>query len=176
MALGSRFSLWQLVGVLLLLAAIIAVQYQKGKRHIDTGVLFIVASAALFAAFQVTSARLAPVLTPGTYLVMTYLASTLLIGSVYAKTIKKDLAKLKDRLPVAYKTVGFAAGTMVMFYLFGYFAFQAAPDRGIVVILLTSQVILSVLLGIIFLKERSNMPRKIAAGIIAFIAAVLIKA
>jgi uncharacterized membrane protein len=63
-----------------------------------------------------------------------------------------------------------------LFYLFSYYAFQAAPDRGIVVVLLTTQVVLSVILGIIFLKERANMALKIYAAIIALIASLLIKA
>ena len=43
-------------------------------------------------------------------------------------------------------------------------------------VLLTAQVILSVIFGIIFLKERGNMGKKLLAGILAVIAGILIKA
>lgn len=69
----------------------------------------------------------------------------------------------------------FTSGMSMLYFLFSYLAYRYAPDRGIVVVLLTSQVILSVLFGLLFLKEKENTTKKVAAGILAFIAGVLIK-
>ncbi|PIQ35960.1 MAG: hypothetical protein COW60_01195 [Candidatus Yonathbacteria bacterium CG17_big_fil_post_rev_8_21_14_2_50_43_9] len=59
--------------------------------------------------------------------------------------------------------------------VFSFMAYKVAPDKGVVVVLLTSQVILSVIFGIIFLKEKDNISKKVLAGILAFIAGIFIK-
>lgn len=173
--LQSHFSLTQAAGIALLFAAIILVQYRKGKRRLDAGVIWIIASAALFAGFQVASADLAQHITGGTYLLLAYGGPTILVGIVYARTLRRELPGLAKRLSHNLQAVVFAAGTTFGYYVFSYFAYKQAPDPGVVVVLLTSQVVLSVLLGIIFMRERDNIPRKLIAGALAFLAGAFIK-
>jgi drug/metabolite transporter (DMT)-like permease len=173
--LGSQFSLVQFLGILLMLIAIILVQSYKGKKKIDIGILYILSAAALFAVFQVTSAELSKTISTSAYLLLAYLGSSLLLGALYSTTLRKDWTHLKTQVKKTLDITLFASGTSLLYFLFAYFAYQQAPDQGIVVVLLTSQVVLSVILGIIFLKERENVPKKLIAGVLAFIAAVLIK-
>lgn len=173
--LGSRFTGVQAIGIALLFAAIVLTQYRKGKRKLDAGVLWIIASAALFAGFQVASADLAKQISGGTYLLLSYGGPTVVVGLVFARTIWRELPVLAKRLAHSAQTVLFAAGTSLGYYVFSYFAYRQAPDPGLVVILLTSQVVITVLLGILFMRERENVPRKLAAGSLAFLAAILIK-
>ena len=91
------------------------------------------------------------------------------------KTIKKDLIQIYSQLSETLTITLFASGSSLGYFLFSFLAYKAAPDRGIVVTLLTSQVVVSVLLAIIFLGERSNFKRKLFAGLLAFIASVMIK-
>jgi uncharacterized membrane protein len=174
--LGSRFSLLQAAGILLLFASIILVQYRKGKRRLDSGVAWVILSAALFAAFQVASAVLAKLISTATYLLLAYGGPTIVVGTLSVKNLKKDLPGIASNWTRSASAILFAATTSFGYYVFSYLSYKAAPDAGVVVVLLTSQVVLSVILGIIFLRERDNVPRKVSAGILAFLAGALIKA
>jgi len=166
--LNSRFTIMQFVGIGLMLVAILMIQYQK-KLVINKGVWLVIASAGLFAVFQVFSAKIASSVT------LTYFGSSLVLAAIYPKILIKELILVSKQLRSAFKATLFASSTSLLYFIFAYFAYQVAPDRGIVVILLTAQVVVSVLFGIVFLKERQNMPKKLLAGVLAFIASILIK-
>lgn len=173
--LNSHFSITQLFGIFLLLAAIIMIQYQERRLKLNIGVIYIIISAAFFAVFQVASAAVARAVSPATYLSLTYFGAAVLFCLIYPKVIKKDLISLKKAVKLTFINTLFASIASLLYFVFAYFAYQRAPDRGIVVILLTSQVILSVIFGMIFLKERDHILRKLVASILAFIAGALIQ-
>lgn len=173
--LGSVFSLVQIVGIIFMLIAILMIQYKKGKLEMNSGFLYIVCSAILFAIFQVASAGLSKTLSTGTYLILAYGGPSIIIGLLYFRKIKNDFILLQKQIKNTFIKTIYASGTSMLYFLFSYLAYRYAPDRGIVVVLLTSQVILSVLFGVLFLKEKDNTTKKFAAGILAFIAGVLIK-
>lgn len=173
--LGSKFSIMQLAGILLLMGAIVFIQYKKGRIELNGGFLSIVAAAALFAIFQVSSADLSKSLTTGTYLVLAYLGPSIVIGLSCFRDIRKDYTLIRRQLRNMLSSTIFASGTSLLYFIFSYLAYQQAPDRGVVVVLLTAQVILSVIFGIIFLRERENQGRKLLAGALAFLASVMIK-
>jgi len=173
--LGSHFSYLQLVGIFILLGAILLVQYRKGVTLIDRNALYILAAAALFAVFQITSAEMAKTVSAGAYLLTAYLGATVIIGLGYWSKVKADIPALTKKASVTLKATLFASATSLLYFVFAYFAYQKAPDRGVVVVLLTAQVVVTVVLAIIFLKERDYIKRKLAAGVLAVIAGFLIK-
>lgn len=173
--LGSRFSINQIIGIGILVAAILLVQYRKGARIFDANALYILAAAVLFAVFQVTSAEMAKTFSVAAYSLTAYLGGTLVVGLIYFRQVIRDFAVLaKDVTRVALVTL-FASSMSLLYAVFAYLAYQRAPDKGVVVVLLTSQVVFGVILAIIFLRERNNIPKKIAAGLLAVLAGVLIK-
>ena len=174
--LGTTLSWVQSIGVVLLLFAILLAQYQKRAIKLQPGILLILLSAACFAGFQVASARMAQEFTLGTYLFVIYTGSALLIALPYLGQIRRDLAQARGHLSPLAKTAAVTGGASVLNYIFAYFAFRTAPDPGIVVLLFTAQVVLAVILSVIFLKERTNVALKVGAGVLAVVAAVLIKA
>lgn len=173
--LGSSFSNQQLIGIAILLLAIILAQYNNRKLQLSPGITDVIISAVLFAVFQVSSADLAKNISSGAYLLLAYLGPSLLVGVLYAKTVGKDLPALATQLRNTASKTFLASGLSLGYFIFSFFAYQQAPDRGVVVVLLTSQVILSVVFGIILLKEKANMGRKLVAGMLSVIAGVLIK-
>lgn len=174
--LHSHLTLKQLIGIAILLVAILTVQYTRNKeRHLNEGLAYIVAAAALFAVFQTSSAELAKTVSAGAYLLLAYFGSSVIVAVTNLKTVKTDFKSLRARLPHAASATLFASGTSLLYFVFSYFAYKHAPDRGIVVILLTSQVVLSVILAIVFLRERKNIGRKLLGGILAVVAGILIK-
>lgn len=173
--LNSTFAVIQLVGIVLLFAAIVLVQHKKGVGRINRGVALILASALMFAIFQVTSAKLATSLTAASYLLFAYAGSAIVVATVYYPNLKKDVQKVSGNVLSFTRITLLSAITSFMYFLFSYFAYKEAPDPGVVVVLLTAQVVLSVVLGIIFLKERQQIPKKLAAAVMALIAGLLIK-
>ena len=177
MILGSRFGVLQLAGILLLLCAILMVQYQRGFGLTSgAGIWLVLISAACFAGFQVSSAVLSKSMPTGTYLFLAYLSDTLLLGIPYAGRIIRDLRAVRASWGSLAKVIFLTGLASVLYNLFAYLAYHAAPDAGIVVVLLTTQVILAVLLSILFLHERNHMRRKLLAASLAVVAAVMIKA
>lgn len=172
--LSSRFTLIQFAGIGLMLLAILLIQYQK-KLTFNKGVWLVIASAGMFAVFQVLSAKIANTVSTGAYLTLTYFGSSLVLAALYPKVLVNEIKTVSKQLTSAFKATLFASSTSLLYFIFAYFAYRAAPDSGVVVILLTAQVVVSVLLGIVFLNERKNMPKKIWAGVLAFIASILIK-
>ncbi|HUQ85433.1 MAG TPA: DMT family transporter [Candidatus Limnocylindrales bacterium] len=173
--LNSNFSSRQIVGIILLLLAIIFVQFKKGVNLLKKGVLYIILSALIFAIFQISTAELSKSISAATYLLTAYLGTTIVTGILYAKTIRKDLFLLKNRMLQTSKVMLFSSITSLIHFSFAYFAYRSAPDSGVVVVLLTSQVIIAVILSIIFLKERDRIGRKLVAGLLAVLAGFLIK-
>jgi drug/metabolite transporter (DMT)-like permease len=174
--LGSSFSLMQGVGIALLVAAIAGAQYRKGKRKLSPAVLYILATAVFFAAFQVLSAVVAKHLTVGTYIVLAYGGSLILTIVLYGRQLHTELPQLAKHRPA--RVIGpllLTNGTYVFYLVFAYYAYRAAPDPGVVVVLITTQVVLGVILGALFLKEREYLLRKIAAGVLATVAGILIQ-
>lgn len=174
--LHSHFSLLQGVGIILLLFAIIFSQYKKGKIKLSPSIGYIVASAASFAVFQVTSAELATKMTAGTYLLLAYLGCVFIVGAIYFGKISQEMGVLIKDIAKVGKATFLASSTSLMYFVFSYFAYRVAPDRGVVVVLLSTQVIFAVILGGIFLKEREGLGRKVFAGVLAVIAGIFIKA
>jgi drug/metabolite transporter (DMT)-like permease len=164
------------MGIALMFIAILLIQPKATHFKLDPSVLAIIFSAALFAVFQVSSASVSQTLTTGTYLVIAYGGAALITVLFSIKQLKNDYKKITVELKNATLKTLFASGTSLLYFLFSYLAYRSAPDRGKVVVLLTSQVVLSVLFGIIFLRETENKTKKVIAGILAFIASILIKA
>ena len=174
--LGSSFSLVQGIGIVLLIAAIAGAQYRKGKRKISPAIAYILITAALFAAFQVLSAVVSKHLTVATYIVLAYGGSLLLTILLYGKRLYAELPQLAKHHPA--RVIGpllLTNGTYLFYLVFAYYAYQSAPDPGVVVVLITTQVVLGVILGAIFLKEREYLIRKLAAGALAVVAGILIQ-
>ena len=158
-----------------MLFAIILIQYKGGSLKLNSSVLYIIASASLFAIFQVFSARVSQSITTGTYLIIAHWGPSILLGSIYFRKIKPEICSLSDKVKKSAGSLLFAGGTSLLYFLFSFLAYKFSPDKGVVVVLLTAQVILSVIFGILLLKEKDNTVRKIIAAILAFIAGVLIK-
>lgn len=173
--LGSKFSLPQVIGVMIMIFAIVLVQNIKSGIAINLSVLYIIISALLFAIFQVASASISSSINTGIYLLLSYFGTALIIFLFNIKKIGEDFKKLQLQIANVFLKTLFASGTSLLYFIFSYLAYRYAPDRGIVVILLTAQVVLSVIFGFLFLKERDHVTKKLLAGLLAFIAGILIK-
>lgn len=173
--LNSKFSMQQMLGVIILLIAILLTQYSQRQLKINKGIIYIAMAAALFAVFQVVSAQLSKTIGVGAYLLIAYFGSTLLFVFAFFPKFRKEIPPLVKNYSTTLKPMLFASSTGMLYFVFSFFAYKVAPDSGVVVLLLTSQVIVAVILSIIFLKEKGQIKQKIIAGVLAVIAGILIK-
>lgn len=173
--LKSHFSIKQTIGIFILLCALILVQYTRRAFRFEKGIWFIILSAGLFAVAQISSSILSKNMSTGLYLILVYFGQTVVVGLIYKNNLLSEIKSLKNNMHQTLKITLLASITSVIYLAFAYFAYRLAPDRGVVVVLLTSQVIVAVILSIIFLKEREHKMRKLLAGVLAVIAGILIK-
>jgi drug/metabolite transporter (DMT)-like permease len=162
-----------LVGLMLLMLAIVTVTTGKIEFH-KKGVVLMILAALLFSIFQLASAKLSKQVGASTYLLVAYFGAALIIFLLKAKVIVKDITtnkELKLLLGIPLLTALPSIGN----FLFAYLAYRSAPQPAKVAMLLTSQVVITVLLSYFFLKEKDHLPRKVGASILVLISAVLIK-
>lgn len=173
--LGSNFNAVQIVGMILLLAGILLVQNTK-HHNSDTkkGVLLISASAVVFSVFAVTGADIASKINPVAYLLVTYLGASLFAALVGRRDLVKDKEYISNNKVKLFKYFGYAAGTSTLYFTLIYYAYREASDAGIVAVLVNAQVVTTVIVASIILKERQNLTRKIIAGLVVIVSAYLI--
>ncbi len=111
--LDSVFSSTQVIGILLMLVAILIVQYKKGKIDFNKSTLYILGSALMFALFQISSANISTEINTGAYLVLAYFGPSLLIGSLYYKKIKNDYSLISAQLKQTTVKTVFAIGIFI---------------------------------------------------------------
>jgi drug/metabolite transporter (DMT)-like permease len=171
--LNLSLGLLNFLGVLLLLAAITIVN--TGKVELNRrGVILMLIAALCFSAFQLASSELSKQVSAATYLLIAYLGSALIILAIKWRPISHDvldMKKLKTTLPIVFATALPSTGN----FLFAYYAYRGAPEPAKVAMLLTSQVVLTVILSYLFLKERHHLLRKITAAVLVVISAIMIK-
>lgn len=170
--LNLHLTLINVFGLALLVVAILGVVTGKVELH-KRGVALMVLSAFLFSIFQLASAELSQQVGAAMYLLIAYLGAAVVVFILKWKVVIQDVVKApkKATLGVLLLTTLPSLGT----FLFAYYAYREAPEPAKVAMLLTAQVVLTVFLSYIFLKEKGHLPRKIAAAILVVISAFLIK-
>lgn len=172
--LDSRFSLVQVGGAALLMGAIWLAQYERGER-INGGIFYMLMAAMCFGLFQVSSAAVSQSLTVATSVLIAYLGTAVFTLALLGRPIIQDFKATKGRRLDAILSTAPAAITSVGYYIFAFLAYRSAPDAGVVVLLLTTQVIVGLLLAMVFLGERRHVRRTLAAGVLAVVAGIAIK-
>jgi drug/metabolite transporter (DMT)-like permease len=170
--LNLHLSAINMLGILILLIAIVSVV--SGKVVFDRrGVALMCIGAFFFAVFQLSSSQLSHQVSAATYLLIAYAGGALIVFAIKARTVIGDVHKPGFKL--ALRNSAYAAIPSIGNFLFAYYAYRSAPTPAIVAILLTSQVVVTILLGYVFLKERDNLGRKFTAAVLVVVSAVLIK-
>lgn len=134
----------------------------------------MVIAAVLFSIFQLTSSELSKQVTAATYLFIAYLGASIIVFSLKFRLIIIDIkskAKIKNKFGIPLLAVIPSLGN----FLFAYYAYRSAPEPAKVAMLLTSQVVLTVILSYFLLNEKKHLLRKIVASILVVIGAILIK-
>jgi len=169
--LQERLNVTQLAGILLILSAVIIINYNRNKLRLTTGTWYALLGASCYGTAVIFD----------TYIVKFYDAVSFLpfgsfvIGIILLLSFPRSIGKLAhdvrkiDRNLLIYSVLyTFAA---LMFYLplqFGTYVSQLSAVGRV-------SIILTIILAAIFLKERSHVGKKILGAILTTIGIFLIK-
>lgn len=170
--LELNLSALNVFGVILLMIAILSVV--SGKIELNRrGVALMLLSAFLFSVFQLASAEISKEVGPATYLIIAYLGAAIVVFALKAKVIIKDFTRSNKKITVGIPLL--TALPSLGNFLFAYYAYRDAPEPARVAMLLTSQVVFTVILSYFVLNEKGHVIRKMGAAVLVVIAAICIK-
>lgn len=158
-------------GIILTFVGIAFVFYKRGKMNFNIGHFLAFLSALLFALAFTNDAILLHSFNSSTYSSINFALPALFVALIYPKkTLKlKSLIDKKSRLNFFLSALfyGLAALAVNTGYKLGGEISQISS-------ILQLNIILTIIFGILFLKERENMPRKIIGGMIVVLGAILV--
>jgi len=152
--------------------AILSVVTGKIELH-RKGIALMVFSAFLFSVFQLASAEISSQVGAAMYLLIAYLGAAMVVFLLKWQVVIKDITKAPKKATLGIPLL--TALPSLSNFLFAYYAYREAPEPAKVAMLLTAQVVLTVFLSYIFLKEKGHLLRKVFAAILVVISAILIK-
>ncbi len=169
--LNEEFIFHKFLGAMLIIFSNIFIFYKKGEfkmnRYIGLGVL---------ANLSFTIAMFLDVNLSKHFNLPFYVAMTLGIPAILiALTEKIKISEVKEELKIANKKILLITGITWSLSIIAQLRAYQLQKVSIVAPICSLSVILNVIVGYLFLKERDNLPRKIIAAILIVISILLIK-
>lgn len=170
---GIGLSLLESIGALVIVAAIVVVFFRRGifKDQSGTGVLFAAITAFIYGIGILTDQIIYREAEPASYLLVTFLINSLIF--VLLRPRVAGSLKHLTRPGHRHHYLGFGILCSIGLTLI-FTSLKIADNAPLVSALFLLQIIASVMLGSILLKERSNMLRKTIGSILAFVGALII--
>ncbi|MCA9486720.1 EamA family transporter [Candidatus Woesearchaeota archaeon] len=159
----------KILGTLLICCGLAYLSYDKKKKFgslKEKGVLFTLATAFLFALVTIVDKAALKYFNPETYGFLVYLFPGLALILINSR--KSQLKKLSSLWKNKFWFVGLVALSSFSYYYFKLKALQLA-DTSLVFPLIRSASILTILGGIIFLKEKEQLSKKLLSSAIVFV-------
>lgn len=162
--LHENITLKMIAGAILILSGAMLTRYEKKKFVINKGVVIVLASAFLFGMGDIN----------GFYILRNYDSSNFLIYSYLLPVVALLLLKPKSIMKLKYYFLKGRAIKVVLLslcdtfgMLFLYLAYQVGRNAAVIGPLRSTNIIVTVILAIIILKERVNIKNKIIGSILA---------
>ena len=170
--LKEKLILDKVLGIILIFISLIILTYKKQKKFgdlTDKGVQLTLLTALLTAGVAIIDKSALQYFTPGTFGFLVYFIPGLILlgfGKGHFKDVKKIL-KTKHYYLGVVVVLGF------LFYYFNLKAYQIADVTQVFPVIRLSTAF-TVIFGIIFLKEKENVFKKLIATIIIFLGILLL--
>jgi uncharacterized membrane protein len=169
--LREAFSISKLLGTLFILVGIAIAQWKKQKFVMNEGVLFSLLAALSYAIAEIISYYILRDFEAASFTVFVSLLPVLALLIIKPKTIQKLRFYLRPKYAINIALVSLN-DTLATLFLF--FAYQTGRNASQIAPIMATQTIISVLLAIIFLKERNNMVKKIVGAVMVVIGVILV--
>ena len=161
----------KIIGTLIILLGITVTMYVDQKFKINKGIFFTLLAALLFGLTDINGYYILQTMDASTYQIYFYLLPVFALLLVQPSVLIKVSYYFK--LGRAVKVVALSLfDTLGMLALF--FAYQMGGKASVISPLSATKVIVTVVLAIIFLKERDNITKKLVGSVIAVIGVVLL--
>lgn len=170
--LKEAFSFVNIIGTLLVIFSVIYVSIASGKMAFNKGVIYAVLYS-LFAGFAVVNdAFMLRYVDVFSYLVIGWLSPGLFLIFLQPSSVKKVYLLIKSKIIVKYFI-------FTLIYVLAGFAFFFALSKGgqasQVNTITQASVILTVILSVIFLKEKDHLLKKFICAILVTIGVILLR-
>lgn len=172
---GASYDFKQVIGMLLLALAIVLAAGKISKGIASTGALIIALSAVSFSFNSLTAADVANELSAPAYLIISFVGAGLVSLIVGVKYLREDYRLLRSYKSKSIIFSGFASMMSLVYFIAIYYLFrQAGEDRGLAAVLINAQVVTTVILASILLKEKEHIVQKAIAAAMVLISALLV--
>lgn len=168
--LGESVNLHKLVAAILILGANVLIIYRQGKVHIDKGFQYALIMSAFLGIGWTIDKVAAPYWPLPLYAFMGYVFANVFVIFFPAIPVSTLIGEFKR---TSWKVILLALMASSGYY-FLLKAF-AVGEASRVILINSTNSLATILLAIIFLKERKHIPVKIIAGILAFIGIILLR-
>ncbi len=169
--LGESFSIWQGIGALLILAGATIVTDGKINFKREKGEVYSVITTILFGLAIANDFFILKTVDPYTFTVVSLLAPAILLSAIYPTSFKNTKYILKSKDVLKQIIAGALFGLMV---LTAYIAYKVGNNAAIISPLSQTSTILTIILGVIFLGERENLPKKLLGGILSILGVIIV--
>lgn len=169
--LGEHFLPIQFIGTFLIFFSVILVNFKEKKFVFNKGLLFAILGAAAIGIAFINDAYIVRNADIGSYETIAFFLPAFLLLLLYPKSVKhvKKFFHFSTFLKMLTFSFLYAIGAFTL-----YGAYRVSYSASMLSAISQLITIVTVLLAIIFLKETSEMLKKIVAAIIAFAGVVLI--
>lgn len=168
---SEKLSADKLIGVLLILAGVVIVSIKKFELKFSKGEVFAFLAAIAFGLANTNDGFLVKFFDPYSYVVIGFLLPGILIALLYPKKLKDVSVYVKKNM--LWKMIilcGLYGISAVAFFA----ALQIVPNVSQAFAINAFGGVLTVLLSIIFLKEKDNLLRKIIGAVLSLVGVLLV--
>lgn len=169
--LGEKFLPVQILGTLLVILGVIFVSYRKKSFTLNKGSIYALLGAVFLGLAFTNDAFLVSHFDAASYTGIAFILPGLGIAIYSPKSLLKMKSLFKPSILIKLVLLSIVYGTAALTV---YLAYQLGHNAAVLGALSQTSTILTVLLAVIFLKETSQLWKKVLGAIIAFIGVVLI--
>lgn len=169
--LHEAITLKMIIGAILILSGAMLTRYDKKKFVINKGIAIVLVSAFLFGMGDINGFYVLRSYDSTNFLIYSYLLPVVALLLLQPKSIMKlKYYFRKDRtIKVILLSLCDTFGMLAL-----YLAYQVGRNAAVIGPLRSTNIIVTVILAIIILKERTNIKNKILGAIIAVVGVVLL--
>lgn len=170
--LHESFNAQKIIGTTFILTAILLVSQMKNGMRFNKGIFFVLLMALFYGSATVVDAAIVNHYDPISYLAFSNILVSFILFVLYPKALTQIKTLLQPTFLQKMIPLGFLSATQaIAFYLAlaigGHVAQMGTINQ--------TQIILTIVLASIFLKERDHILRKLIAGILTTIGIILLR-
>ncbi|HEX8964950.1 MAG TPA: EamA family transporter [Patescibacteria group bacterium] len=169
--LSESFVLKEIIGTIFIFSGIVIVSLKSNKIHLQKGDFYALIAAVFFGLANANAKFLLHSLAVYPYMAYVFFAPPILLGIIYPKELQyiSHFLEKKNFIKMFWVSLFWALANICFFE-----AVKRTPSISILSAIQLTSVVVTVILSIIFLKERKNIGKKLLGTVISFIGLLLL--